>query len=84
MQGDSSRYLGSSSRTNQPRNGGLNVLPLPLFVFRVFTYHHDFAMALNDLAFFTDFFYRRPYFHRNPLLLVLYLNRYTIRPRDKS
>jgi hypothetical protein len=43
-------------------------LTLALFMLRVFTDHHDLALALDDLALFAHFLYRRSDFHWNALL----------------
>jgi hypothetical protein len=38
-------------------------LTLALFVFRVFADHPDYSFSLDNLAFITNLFYRRPDFH---------------------
>ena len=46
-------------------------LTLLLLMLGVLADHHDAALALDDLALFTNGLYRRPYFHRVFLLLIL-------------
>ena len=38
-------------------------LALFLFMFGVFANYHDISFSANNFTFFTDFFYRRSYFH---------------------
>jgi hypothetical protein len=46
-------------------------LTLALLVFRVFTDHHDFTLALDYFALFANFLYRRSDFHdMNPPFIV--------------
>src|SRR4030065_231195 len=46
------------------------VLSLPLLVLGVFAYHPYNAASLHDLALRADLFYRAPYLHLIPLLIV--------------
>jgi hypothetical protein len=44
-------------------------LALFLFMFCILANHHNFSMSFDDFAFFTNRFYRRPYFHVHCLLI---------------
>lgn len=74
MDFDSPLHTGRGSRSivpkltfnkpTNPANKNGKRLSLFLFVFRIFADDHDRAFATDDLAFFTNRLYRRPYFHR--------------------